>query len=66
MEKSFDYIIQSSYPNYGAAGSIPDKFNPKITMLSIISMCVKTTKAEKFLTIVTILTKFYLKLNFFS
>ena len=29
-------------------------------------MCVKTTKAEKFLTIVTILTKFYLKLNFFS
>ena len=28
-------------------------------------MCMKTTKAEKFLTIVTILTKFYLKLNFF-
>ena len=26
MEKSFNCIIQSSYPNYGAAGSIPDKF----------------------------------------
>ena len=38
----------------------------KLQCYLFISMCVKTTKAEKFLTIVTILTKFYLKLNIFS
>ena len=39
MEKSFDYIIQSSYPNYGAAGSIPDKFNPKLLTKAEITIC---------------------------